>query len=253
MCVTATGGVLTQIGKPVLLKRGGCGGGRRLRRGCPQPPARPGPALLQSPRMPQDLFCPALALAVASQPSSRGCHCFCPTSLRVCPSLRDRIPFGEGRSGSLLSLQSHDLLVIREGQCTLPENSYSQFFLCSALFCFGDSLELYRVILRSDLIFTKRPDIHEAPREAEAISIFNFVLKGRGGCGGGRLPGAGGSEGAGTRRRRGRCRLRTLVGTAEAEARRSGRKGDSCCPAASCSFFVNVTREDVGFLYFSMI
>lgn len=62
---------------------------------------------------------------------------------------------------------------------------------------------------------------------------------------------------AGTRCRgcgsRGPCKLRALVGTVEAEVRPSGRKRDSCYPAAACSFFVNVTREDVGFLYFSMI
>lgn len=57
-------------------------------------------------------------------------------------------------------------------------------------------------------------------------------------------------RGCGSRRP---CGLRTLVGTGEAEARRSRRKGDSCRPAAACSFFVNVTKEDVGFLYFSMI
>lgn len=69
--------------------------------------------------------------------------------------------------------------------------------------------------------------------------------------------GQGVARAAGTRCRgrgsRGPCGPRTLVGTVEAEARRSGRKGDSCCPEAACSFFVNVTREDVGFLYFSMI
>lgn len=34
-----------------------------------------------------------------------------------------------------------------------------------------------------------------------------------------------------------------------------GRGGgeDSYCPETACSFLVNVTREDVGFLYFSVI
>lgn len=43
------------------------------------------------------------------------------------------------------------------------------------------------------------------------------------------------------------------MGTVEAEPWRSGREGDACCSAAACSFFVNVTRKDVGFLYFSMM
>lgn len=142
--------------------------------------------------------------------------------------------------------------MIKEGQCTLSENSYSHSFLCSALFCSGDSLEVCRFILRDDLMVTK-------PRgnlQPLAFLIAFWKAKGGGGVGGrggGGCLGRGDSQGGRDAALRGRCGLRTLVGTAEAAARRSGRKGDSCCPAAACSFFVNVTREDVGFLYFSMI
>lgn len=58
-----------------------------------------------------------------------------------------------------------------------------------------------------------------------------------------------------------RCTVRRCPGTELRHSRSvmevggGGERGgkDFCCPEAACSFLVNVTREDVGFLYFSVI
>lgn len=138
--------------------------------------------------------------------------------------------------------------MIREGQCTRLE-VYNPVFLYSALFCFEVSLVVCPIIIRNNLMFRKESD------SINILGVFGlFVLKD--GEGERPLRAVGMESGQsvmGDRGSRGPCRLRTLAGTVEAEALRSGRKGDACCPAAACSYFVNVTREDVVSLYFSMI
>lgn len=115
--------------------------------------------------------------------------------------------------------QSESVAALDEGQCTLSENSQGHIFLCNLL----GSLLWY---------FTKQS-------ESEMGSGSPILCKGMWGalhCQ--EVP-----------------RDRTAAQPERDGGGGRGERGgkDFCCPEAACSFLVNVTREDVGFLYFSVI
>lgn len=62
-----------------------------------------------------------------------------------------------------LFAESEDTLDLDQRRAVHILSENSEFFLGNALLCFGDSLPRY---------FTIQSDIHEAPRESDAISIL---------------------------------------------------------------------------------